>query len=99
MNNRMGKNFFKVDKTLQVKKVAELHEFLKKKTDFNVNNFLVAKSLNIGYYLITPLLLGVFFGYWLDTFFKTKPLFLITLFTIGIISSFYNLWKIVVETK
>lgn len=95
----LGKNLFKVDKSLHVKRVDKPHEFAKKKIESSVNNFLIAKSLNIGYYLITPLLLGVFFGIGLDLFFKTKPLFFLLLFALGIAGSFYNLWKIVTETK
>lgn len=61
------------------------------------NNLLLAKSLNIGYYLITPLLLGVFFGYWIDSVLKTKPAFLFIFLMLGIVSSFYNLWKLTQE--
>ncbi len=61
------------------------------------NNLLLAKSLNIGYYLITPLLLGVFFGYWIDKILRTKPVFLLIFLILGIVSSFYNLWKLTQE--
>lgn len=95
----LGKNLFKVDKTLHVKKVEKPHELPKKKLRSDVNNFIIAKSLNVGYYLITPLLLGVFFGYGLDLFFKTKPIFFMLTFTLGIAGSFYNLWKVVKDSS
>lgn len=57
------------------------------------DKIMLAKSLNIGYYLITPLLAGVFFGYWMDRFFGTKPAFMLLLLGLGIAGAFYNLWK------
>lgn len=50
---------------------------------------------NVGIYLMTPILLGVFIGYSLDKFFKTKPIFVVFFIILGTISSFYNFWKIV----
>jgi len=50
--------------------------------------------LNAGMYLATPLLLGVFFGYQLDRYFRTAPLWMIIFILLGTISSFYNLWKL-----
>ncbi len=90
------KLFFKVDKDLHMKQVNDQNTVKKNKI---TDNFLIAKSFNIGYYLITPLLAGVFFGYWLDMFFKTKPLFILLLFMLGIAGSFYNLWKIVKDSS
>ncbi len=80
-------------------KIKEHDDFQTKKTLKRNEEFMLAKSINIGYYLITPLLLGVFFGYWLDKILNTKPLFLLTLFGLGIVGSFYNLWKTVNEMK
>ncbi len=59
----------------------------------------LAKSLNIGYYLITPLLVGVFLGYWIDKILGTKPVFLLLFFGLGIVGAFYNLWKTVQDNK
>ncbi len=55
--------------------------------------------LNIGFYLIVPILLGVFVGYRLDLWFDTKPFFVLLFIVLGLISSFYNLWKLVREEK
>lgn len=55
--------------------------------------------LNAGMYLATPLLLAVFLGYQLDTYFHTKPVWMIVLILFGTISSFYNLWKLSKEIK
>jgi ATP synthase protein I len=50
---------------------------------------------NVGIYLMAPILLGVFIGYSLDKFFKTKPIFVVFFIILGTISSYYNFWKIV----
>lgn len=58
---------------------------------------LLAKYSSMGYYLITPLLLGVFIGFGLDTFFTTKPFFIVSGIVFGSISTFYNLFKLIKE--
>ncbi len=55
--------------------------------------------LNVGMYLATPLLAGVFIGYQLDKYFKTSPFWMITLILLGTVSSFYNLWKLSKEIQ
>lgn len=55
--------------------------------------------LNIGLYLIIPILIGVFLGYNMDIWFNSKPFFLIVLLILGTFSSFYNLWKLTKENK
>ena len=52
---------------------------------------------SLGFYLMTPLLLGVAVGYFLDRRFGTKPGFVVAGIIFGTISSFYNLWKIIKE--
>lgn len=58
---------------------------------------LLAKYSSIGYYLVTPILLGVFIGFGLDTFFTTKPFFIVSGIVFGSISTFYNLYKLIKE--
>ncbi len=79
-------------------------EFVKKKQSSSKNlkkneksNLLLAKYLSVGYYLIAPLLLGVFFGSVVDSFLKTKPYFTFTFLIFGIVSAFYNLYKLTKE--
>lgn len=50
--------------------------------------------LNVGFYLVTPLILGVFLGLYIDTKFHTKPVFTLIGVFLGVVSTFYNLWKI-----
>ncbi|MEN9328679.1 MAG: putative F0F1-ATPase subunit Ca2+/Mg2+ transporter [Candidatus Parcubacteria bacterium] len=50
--------------------------------------------LNLGFYLAAPLVGGVFLGSYLDTKFRTKPVLTLLLIVVGLISTFYNLYKI-----
>lgn len=63
----------------------------KKQTD----SLVLAKYTSIGYYLIAPLLIGVFFGLGLDRVFHTKPLFMLGFLVLGMIATFYNLYSLV----
>ena len=61
------------------------------------DNLLLAKTVNIGYYLVTPLVVGVFAGVFFDKFFKTKSIFTLIFLVLGVIATFYNLGKIIKE--
>lgn len=52
---------------------------------------------NLGFYLATPIVVGVFAGLALDNWLRTKPFFIIIFIIIGSISSFYNLIKLTKE--
>lgn len=53
-----------------------------------------AEYFNLGFYLVIPLLVGVFGGILLDNWFQTKPIFTITLILFGSTASFYNLIRL-----
>jgi len=63
------------------------------------NNFLLAFSFNVGYYLLTPLILGVIVGLFIDNKFKTKPWFTLVFILFGLLASLYNLLRITKEVK
>lgn len=48
--------------------------------------------LNIGYYIITPILMGVFVGLALDIWLGTRPLFVMIGILGGTVGIFYNLF-------
>lgn len=50
--------------------------------------------INIGFYLITPLLAGVFCGLFLDNRFGTRPVFIIIGLLLGVVGTFYNLYRL-----
>lgn len=53
---------------------------------------------NLGFYLVTPLLLGVVGGFFLDRRFGHQHTFIIVGLTLGTIATFYNLFKLVKDS-
>lgn len=85
------KIIFEITDDLDVKE--QVVEKANKKTDKKAEE-LYTKYLNIGFYLMAPLLFGVFFGLYLDSKFEVKPFFTMTGIGLGILCTFYNLWKL-----
>lgn len=52
------------------------------------------RYLNVGFYLVTPILAGVFLGLGIDYWLRTKPLFFSLFLLLGTLSCFYNLFKL-----
>jgi F0F1-type ATP synthase assembly protein I len=67
---------------------------IKRRVEFDV-----AKYVSIGYYLVTPMLIGVIVGLYLDSRFKSKPLYILIFLFLGIAGTFYNLWKVTKEIE
>lgn len=66
-----------------------------KKKSSPANNYLrYGEYMNIGVYIVVPLVAGVFIGVYLDKWLNTKPLFVLVFILLGTIASFYNLFKI-----
>ncbi len=42
---------------------------------------------------ISPIIVGIFMGFWLDRWLSTTPLFLLILFFLGILAGFWNLYR------
>jgi F0F1-type ATP synthase assembly protein I len=89
IHNKIGKDF-----SLQ----PETREKISGKSSQN-DTLLIAKYSSIGYYLVTPLLLGVFLGLWVDAYFHSKPLFTLVGIAIGFISAAYSLYKLIKDTQ
>lgn len=83
-NQRKINEHFEVEPQIVEKKKTEQKEF-----------WLNPMLYNVGIYLMTPILIGVFIGYSLDKILKTKPFLVIIFILLGTLSSFYNFWKIV----
>lgn len=77
--------------SLAVDKIKK--ERLRKKNTLQTEQFNF-RYLNIGYYILTPILLGVFLGLGLDYWLNTKPLFISIFIFLGTVASFYNLIKL-----
>jgi len=93
-SKKVPKNLLKIDQNLIIKQVDQPEKLKVQKRSVD-DKYLIARTVNIGYYLIIPLLFGLVTGFWLDQVFSSKPFFLLMFFSFGIISSFYNLWKTV----
>ena len=88
------KNYLKIDQKFNLSNTITTTN---KKTKKINKNLLSINSLNIGAYLITPILLGVFIGYNLDIYLNSKPIFILLFILLGTYSSFYNLFKLTKE--
>jgi F0F1-type ATP synthase assembly protein I len=95
----LQKKYFHIDDSLEMsgshspsiispRKVKE-----KRQNDNNT----VAKFLNLGYYIVTPIVLGVVVGLIVDRTMNSSVFIKVFLF-VGIAGTFYNLIKIVKET-
>ncbi len=94
----MNKKYFLIDKNLKLKSKESL--FSLKKSNIKIKEkFGIAKYLNIGYYLLIPILFGMFVGSFLDNQLKTNKMFFLIFFSVGIFSSFYNLYKIYIDER
>lgn len=88
------KNYLKIDQKFNLSNTITTNN---KKTKKINKDLLSINSLNIGAYLITPILLGVFIGYNLDIYLNSKPIFILFFILLGTFSSFYNLFKLTKE--
>lgn len=89
----MRKVIKKIDKDYEITEIIRAKE--NKNYQFQIP---LAKFLNFGYYLISPLIMGIFFGYILDNIFG-KKLFIKIFLVLGIIGLFYNFYKSINEIK
>ena len=53
----------------------------------------------IGIVMVTPILIGLFLGKWLDSKLNTQPIFLFVFIVIGVIAAFLNLFKIAIRNN
>jgi len=92
----MKYNFFEIDKQGNLKKAQQ--NFVKKQKaekDF-YSQYL---NINVGYSLVTPILIGVIIGLTLDNKLHRKPFFTVFFILFGMISSIYNLYRIIKDAK
>lgn len=91
--DKMKYNFFEIDKHGNLKKTDKNPN--EKRAKVKRGFFSEYININVGYSLITPLLLGVIVGLTLDNRFKSKPFFTVFFIFLGMVSSLYNLFKII----
>ena len=88
----MKYNFFEIDRHGDLKKTSQ---DLKKKPETKKNFFTDNVNINVGYSIVTPILIGVIIGLTLDSRFHSKPVFTVFFIFLGTVSSFYNLFKLI----
>ena len=88
----MINNYFEIDKQGNLKKT---NRNIKKKSKNKKDFFSEYININVGYSLVTPILIGVIIGLVLDNKFHTKPYFTVFFIFFGMISSFYNLFRLI----
>ena len=88
----MKHNTFEINRKWQVEPIS-LPKNHDKKNKRKEKNFTIY-SLNVGFYVMTPIFLGVIIGLMADKKFGTKPLFFLFFIFFGLVSSFYNLWRL-----
>ncbi|MDD3312300.1 AtpZ/AtpI family protein [Pseudodesulfovibrio sp.] len=47
----------------------------------------------IGLHFVSATVVGLFFGYWLDDFFGTKPWLIMIFFLLGVVAGFKMVWE------
>jgi ATP synthase protein I len=78
-------------------KIEAIKSKEKKEIDKNNNKQESQQNMRVGLQagaeLITATVAGAAIGYWLDQWFETKPIFLIALLILGVITGFTNVWR------
>lgn len=54
----------------------------------------IALITHIGLIMITPIIVGVYLGKWIDGKLNTQPIFLFVFIVMGAIAAFINLFKV-----
>ena len=57
------------------------------------SNFLELQYMNLGFTLVTPIILGVFLGSYIDSLLHSRPIATIMILVLGVFLSFYNLFR------
>jgi len=89
--------YYQINKNFDLKPVERIEKktILPKKSFWDKNS--LEKYFNIGYYLIVPIIIFLMLGLWVDKVLKTKPFFVLFFLLLGVLSSFYNLYRLIKE--
>lgn len=82
------------EKTIQQEEARKKKIKNKSESDFSLLG-----NLNLGFYLVTPLISFLIFGIILDNILHTRPILTLVFIILGTIGSFYNLIKFVKENQ
>ena len=95
---KMKKNklVYSIDQAGNIEKIPTYK--VKQKAKYQ-QKILDISNFGIGYYIVAPIILGVFLGLGLDSWFETKPYFFIFFLIFGTASSFYNIFKLLKDER
>lgn len=85
---KKNKEILVLDQEGNIKKILVRSKITKPKNIYDFRNF------SIGFYILTPIILGVFLGLAIDNWLKTQPIFFIFFLVLGTLSSFYNIFRL-----
>jgi len=88
---KKDKLIYSIDQSGNIEKIPTYK--IKQKIKYK-QKILDISNFGIGYYIIAPIIVGVFLGLGLDSWFETKPYFFFFFLIFGTASSFYNLFKL-----
>lgn len=84
----LPKRYLDFDKNFNIKIISQPKNQTKK-----TNNFTLVNAGSVGYYIITPLVVGVFLGFTIDKKIGTHFFIVLGIF-LGAIGAFYNLFRL-----
>ncbi len=58
------------------------------------HNLQAVRYMNVGFYLVTPLVVGVLLGSYIDRVYGIRPVATISLIMVGSVAMFYNLYRL-----
>ena len=60
---------------------------------------LITDYLNVGFYLVIPLLASLYVGILIDKYYRTKPIFTLVFIFFGLVIDFYEFKKLIRESR
>ncbi|QQG43838.1 MAG: AtpZ/AtpI family protein [Candidatus Roizmanbacteria bacterium] len=88
-------------KKQKISKIDNEGNIVEVKKESSKSNTLTAEQivrygdyLNLGFYLVAPLLVAVLAGFYFDKWLNTKPFFILLFIFLGSVATFYNLIKL-----
>jgi F0F1-type ATP synthase assembly protein I len=57
------------------------------------------KYFNLGAMIVSPSIVGLFLGAWMDSQMRTFPMFTVSLILLGIVAGFWSLYKSIKDIK
>jgi len=90
--------YYLIDRSFDLKKVDKIKK--KPENSFKKSVFLknpLEKYFGIGYYLLIPIIIFLVMVIYFDKFFQTKPWGSVYFLFLGVLTSFYNLYRLIKE--